>query len=103
MDWAGNYYPIRTSIKCRAREQLKLKLNACNTFEPSGVDEKLFSDTADILFATYEFKRPLSSWEEAVEVENKLAAELVDIYLHIKSKQSNSIVQKLNTLLSMQV
>lgn len=101
MDSVRNCYPIRTSIKERAREKLNLRLNVFKTFE--SLDEKLFSDTADILFATYEFERFLSSWEEAVEVENKLAAEIVDIYLHIKSQQSNSIVQKLNSLLSMQV
>lgn len=100
MDWVRNCYPIRTSIKERAREQLNLKLNAFKAF--GSLDEKLFSDTADTLFTAYEFERPLSSWEQAAEVEDKLAAELVEIYLHIKSKQSNPIVQKLNALLSMQ-
>jgi hypothetical protein len=63
------------------------------------IDEKLFVEITTTLFAAQKFDQPFKSWEEAAREEDRIVAELVETYLNIKSRRSDSIVQKLNALL----
>jgi hypothetical protein len=100
MEVAGKSYPMRAFIRHKAKEQLRQELDTLVPSEP--LDEALFLELAATTFRAEKnqtFHRPCLLREEAAEIENRIAAELVEAYRWIKSRQKSSIVQKLNTLL----
>ena len=66
------------------------------------LDEALFLELAATTFHAEKnqtFHQPYLLREEAAEIENRIATELVEADRWIKSRQNSSIVHKLNTLL----
>jgi len=91
---------MRAFIRRKAKEQLRHELDTLVPSEP--LDEVLLLELAATTFRAEKnqtFHRPCLWREEAAEIENRIAAELVEAYRWIKSRQKSSIVQKLNTLL----
>ena len=100
MEATGYSKPMRAITRYKALVQLQHETDAGKTSEL--LDEELFLEIAAILFNSKENKQ-LYQWRiskaEAVEVENRVAAELVTTYKWIKLRQKNLIVQTLNALL----
>lgn len=100
MEVVGNSYPKRAFIKYKAKELLRSQLDRGESYEP--LDEELFFEIAATSFRAQrnqKFVQPCRSREEAIEIANKIAAELVEAYKQIKLKQRSSIIQGLNALL----
>lgn len=100
MGSAGKSYPKRAFIKYKAKEILRSELDQSESYEQ--LDEELFFEIATTLFRAQrnqKFAQPCHSREEAIEIANRIAEELVEAYKQIKLQQRSSIIQRLNALL----
>ncbi len=96
MEVAGKNYPKRTFIKYKAKEQLRIELDSCQ------IDEPLFLEITATFFRAPKNQKlayPCRTKEEANEIANRIAAELVETYKQIKRRQRHLIIQQLNALL----
>ncbi len=100
MDTTSNTFPMRVFIKHKAKEQLKRDPEMSRFCCP--LDEELFEELAKTLFQA-EMNQVLyqqcHSSSEARAIEEQVAADLVETYLHIQLRQRDSLVQSLNALL----
>ncbi|HBB31570.1 MAG TPA: hypothetical protein DDZ80_04310 [Cyanobacteria bacterium UBA8803] len=100
MPATGNRYPMRALIKHKAKAQLRAALASDRTEEP--LDERLLEELAATLFHQEQnqaFAQPCISRAEADEIENRMAADLVQTYRDMKQRQKNPLVEQLNRLL----
>lgn len=91
---------MRVFIKHKAIEQFKRDSEMSELCLP--LDELLFQELAKTLFqaeANQVLYEQCSSRDEADDIEDEIAAELVAAYLNIKLRQRNPLVQSLNSLL----
>ena len=93
-------YPVRMFIRHKAMLRLQ---DAAVWVENNGpVDESLFKDITETLFnaeANPELYQSYASREKAAEVEDRIVAEIVRTYQHIRSQIQDPLVQRLNALI----
>ncbi|MGQ4648207.1 hypothetical protein [Lyngbya aestuarii] len=91
---------MRSLIKHKAKHRLQSERFIAHISKP--LNEELLLEIAAVLFNQEKlqlFEKACNSREEAAEIEDKMATELVETYQNIESQQSNPIVEKLNALL----
>ncbi|MDX2216651.1 MAG: hypothetical protein SFY66_25530 [Oculatellaceae cyanobacterium bins.114] len=98
-DSVGSAYPMRALVRHKAKAKLLEGVELQD--DCPLVDEALLRDLATTLFQSnqaQELYAQCHSRQEADEVENRFAAELVDIYQQIKRQKTDPLVQLLNEL-----
>lgn len=99
MELAGKSYPMRAVVRHKAKQQLQSEFEC----DRKPLDRTLLLELAATLFKADKnqgFERGCRSRQEAIDIENKMAAELVEAYKQIKKNQEDKLVQNLNSLLS---
>jgi hypothetical protein len=119
MELANPIYPMRSVIRCKAKQQLmldtdvmvnqdsSLRKNGASPSEFWGGDEfldvKLFNELAITLFRSERCEvlyQPCHSQAEACLIEDWIAMELATTYRRIIQQRQSPVVQALNVLLN---
>jgi hypothetical protein len=100
MELVNAVYPMRSIIRCKAKQQLLIEATQHPELMP--LDEMLFSEVAKTLFRLNQYQviyQLCRSKQAAAEIEDEIAAELAITYQQIVFQQHDPIVQQLNALL----
>ncbi|MFM7447871.1 MAG: hypothetical protein ACKO24_04655 [Leptolyngbyaceae cyanobacterium] len=98
MELANPTYPMRSVIRCQAKQQILSTGDSRMAF----LDQTLFQELASTLFNSAYFQslyRAYPSTQERCAVEDRLAVELAAIYHHVTQRRQQPLVQQLNALL----
>jgi hypothetical protein len=99
MEIANPTYPMRSVIRCKAKQQILIMGDSNVMASP---DENLFRELASTLFNSAYFQslyRAYPSAQERCATEDQIAAELAAIYHHVMYQREQPQVQQLNALL----
>lgn len=100
MEGVKQVYPMRSVIRCKAKQQLLLGFGIDGEF--ASLNEGLFREVAKTFFQSNQFQAvylPYESKEEVAAVESRVATELMATYKQVKSRRDDPVVQQLNALL----